>query len=861
MATASPTPMGSSHFASLSRKPSSSRLPYRQLPARTQHARAEPYVPESAARHYSLNDSSDDEIPLPMKFSALTKALLNDEASIVEQSPVKPIAHNSEVEVAHVRSGSLDSLVAPRDQITSPPPESKVHSPHPTKRIVRLSGASSLRRTSSLSKVQRDSEQRDAAREGTPLLDLSTPAHIPRTIRISTTTSSGNHGRSAGSSGRNSNRTDSASRNEEVESQEHPATVARSHLATSQGSVSRYGASTIGRNRYGEDAVLASSMRVKRVGKVSGMLLSGPARRGRRRLDDEEQSPAEEHGDGLDSAGASQQPQSQESQPQESQEREYPSSQEPGSNRASMYSSYRDFASGSPIVSRESKALLSSVLRSKSPPPPTLSGSRGSSASKSGSPRSSFQASAVSQPIQPVFKIPPRPDLPSAHDQENEAPPTFKRNKQPPLIHTDAKEKVPIRPESMDLDALRARTPERRPLGPRSQNTPRRPAPPPPKMSILDAATSTAGAATTSHASGKRNRLKLNGKHFTRLDCIGRGGSSRVYRVMAENSKFFALKRVSLDDADETAVRGFKGEIDLLRKLEGVDRVIRLYDYELNEEKGTLSVLMEMGELDMNKMLELRLKSDQAKFDPSFVRHYWKEMLECLQAIHEHDIVHSDLKPHNFVLCQGTLKLIDFGIANAIQTDETVNVHRDTQIGTPNYMSPESLMDSNAKPDSRGRINNEVKLMKLGKPSDIWSLGCILYQMVYGRAPFAHIPNQMHRCQAIINWNYEIEYPNLGVGNVPVPWALIKTLKKCLNRDQHLRPSATELLSERDPFLHPVEFSEDAFPMTEELLGRILQNVATKCGNKIPTDAELLVAWPKGYLNNLRQKLKDGRPL
>lgn len=60
---------------------------------------------------------------------------------------------------------------------------------------------------------------------------------------------------------------------------------------------------------------------------------------------------------------------------------------------------------------------------------------------------------------------------------------------------------------------------------------------------------------------------------------------------MAENSKFFALKKVNLEDADENAVRGFKGEIDLLDKLKAVDRVIRLYDYELNEDKGTLSVV------------------------------------------------------------------------------------------------------------------------------------------------------------------------------------------------------------------------------------------------------------------------------
>src|SRR6201990_93037 len=126
---------------------------------------------------------------------------------------------------------------------------------------------------------------------------------------------------------------------------------------------------------------------------------------------------------------------------------------------------------------------------------------------------------------------------------------------------------------------------------------------------------------------------------------------------------------------------------------------------------------MELGELDMKKVLDMRNKNEQPRFDPTFVRYYWKEMLECIQAIHLHDVVHSDLKPANFVVVKGRLKLIDFGIANAIQTDETVNVHRENQIGTPNYMSPESLIDSNARPDARGRIPNAPKLMKLGKPS------------------------------------------------------------------------------------------------------------------------------------------------
>lgn len=60
---------------------------------------------------------------------------------------------------------------------------------------------------------------------------------------------------------------------------------------------------------------------------------------------------------------------------------------------------------------------------------------------------------------------------------------------------------------------------------------------------------------------------------------------------MAENGKVYALKRVNLEDADEGAVMGYRGEIDLLRKMEGNDRVVRLLDFEMNDEKQVLSVV------------------------------------------------------------------------------------------------------------------------------------------------------------------------------------------------------------------------------------------------------------------------------
>lgn len=262
---------------------------------------------------------------------------------------------------------------------------------------------------------------------------------------------------------------------------------------------------------------------------------------------------------------------------------------------------------------------------------------------------------------------------------------------------------------------------------------------------------------------------------------------------------------------------------------------------------------MEMGELDLNTLLRTRQNPENARFDPVFVRYYWKEMLECLQSVHQFDIVHSDLKPANFVLVKGRLKLIDFGIANAIQTDQTVNVHRETQIGTPNYMSPESLLDSNNP--RGGRMAGRPKLMKLGKPSDVWSLGCILYQMVYGLPPFGHIANQMARCQAIINWDHPIEFPTRGMGGAPVPPSLIRTLRRCLNREVHMRPTCEELLHDTDPFLYPAEMSDKALAIDEELLGKIIQSVVMKCRDRMPTDAEMKQHWPQAYWHSVRKNV------
>jgi serine/threonine-protein kinase TTK/MPS1 len=140
------------------------------------------------------------------------------------------------------------------------------------------------------------------------------------------------------------------------------------------------------------------------------------------------------------------------------------------------------------------------------------------------------------------------------------------------------------------------------PLASMSANTPHRPAPPPPpKMSVLETATAAAGASTTRQKK-KRSHILVNGKPYSNMGRLGKGGSSDVYRVMAENGRLFALKRVKLEDADECAVRGYKGEIDLLRKLDDVERVVRLYDCEVDESRQILSVVGESLILRYNSL-------------------------------------------------------------------------------------------------------------------------------------------------------------------------------------------------------------------------------------------------------------------
>lgn len=213
---------------------------------------------------------------------------------------------------------------------------------------------------------------------------------------------------------------------------------------------------------------------------------------------------------------------------------------------------------------------------------------------------------------------------------------------------------------------------------------------------------------------------KLIDNRYRVLEKLGEGGMGAVYKVEhVRMGKLAALKLMRPDHALDKALKGrFLQEARVVARLSHPNTVQVFDSGEL--EDGSLFIAMEYVP---GKDLAWQLKAHGALSEGQAAA-IGAQLLASLQEAHEAGIIHRDLKPANVMLVRrrksgdDQVKLLDFGIAKLQEAEGRKSTTGDF-IGTPAYMSPEQIRGENL--DAR---------------SDLYSMGCLLFELVSGRQPF-----------------------------------------------------------------------------------------------------------------------------
>jgi serine/threonine protein kinase len=193
---------------------------------------------------------------------------------------------------------------------------------------------------------------------------------------------------------------------------------------------------------------------------------------------------------------------------------------------------------------------------------------------------------------------------------------------------------------------------------------------------------------------------------------IGQGGTSHVWKGFdATLNRYVAVKTISADMADDpTLKKRFEREAQSAAALNH-PHIITVYAF--GQEQDKLYMAMELLEgVDLKQAIaQGHFKSLDQKLE------VMSQICDGLAFAHAHDIVHRDLKPANIhLLPDGQVKIMDFGLARVSGSDMT---RTGLVMGTPHYMSPE-----------------QVRGERVDFRSDVFSLGCVFYEILTGKKPF-----------------------------------------------------------------------------------------------------------------------------
>jgi serine/threonine protein kinase len=277
---------------------------------------------------------------------------------------------------------------------------------------------------------------------------------------------------------------------------------------------------------------------------------------------------------------------------------------------------------------------------------------------------------------------------------------------------------------------------------------------------------------------------------LTLIKVLGKGAYGEVYLSKKANSnKLFATKRIDKFRADNQLKKYFQYEINIMKGLNH-ENIIKLEDIKMTANNYYV-VLEYLNGGDLKSCLHLYMQRYNTPFPEVIVQHLMKQIVRAVAYFHEFNVIHRDLKLDNIMvnfdsekdkqdlnMMRAKIKIIDFGCSIVIPSQGGFCF---TAAGTPGYMAPFLLEEyyRNAKREG---------LVGYGKEVDIWSLGCLCYELLMGKVPFnsKEIPN-------LINQMNEGTYtlpPNSSA-------EIRDFLSKMLKHDGKARATAREL------FFHP----------------------------------------------------------
>lgn len=267
------------------------------------------------------------------------------------------------------------------------------------------------------------------------------------------------------------------------------------------------------------------------------------------------------------------------------------------------------------------------------------------------------------------------------------------------------------------------------------------------------------------------------------ISLLGEGGVGKVFRVHDTLlDKEFALK-ILHKESSELAIARFQKEAKAAGKLKH-SNICNIFDFGLNSD-GQHYMVMELlkGKSLAEVISDGPLQSDYAT-------EIVKQICLGLDFAHKNGVIHRDLKPANVQILNEEkdsvqLKLLDFGMAGLVNTDGKLT-QTGALVGTPAYMSPELIVGESA-----------------GIQSDIYSLGCLWFEMITGHPPF-----RGNSVIETLSMHKNEEVPPID-DDVEISPALKSLLYRCLSKEKNNRPkNIEEILNLMYPPTVPNQVSE-----------------------------------------------------